>query len=317
MRTKPSVVNPRTLDVQLLLVFDALMAERHVTNAARTVGLSQSALSHALRRLRERFDDPLLVRTPKGMEPTPRALELVEPVRHAIRQVESVFSSAPDFVPAESREHFVIRIGDTNEFLLLPALLAALAEQAPGISLTVRHLSPADTIKGLEDGTVDFAVTALVSHPKSIRTQVLARDRMVCAMSRQHPQARQRLTAERFLALRHIRVAQDGGDTRFVEEHLRAQGLERTVVAATPHLLAALHTVTETELAIAVPEKMARAFDRSGQLVLRKLPFGGEPFDWKLYWHGRQHARPAQRWMRDLVVNAWARLDAPHPGAKA
>lgn len=311
MRDGSPKLNPRTLDVQLLLVFDALMTERHVTHAARTLGLSQSALSHALRRLRERFGDPLLVRTPRGMEPTPRALELVEPVRYAIRQVETVFSSSPHFVPAESRDRFVIRIGDTNEYLLLPALLAELATHAPGISITVRHLSPAETMKSLEDGSVDFAVSALVSHPKSIRTQVLARDRMVCAMSRDHPAARHTLTPGRFLALRHIRVAQDGGDTRFVEEHLRARSLERTVVAATPHLLAALHTVAETELAIAVPEKMARAFDSAGRLVLRKLPFGGDPFDWKLYWHSRHHARPAQRWMRELVMRTWARIDVP------
>jgi DNA-binding transcriptional LysR family regulator len=304
-------MNPRALDVQLLLVFDALMAERHVTNAARTLGLSQSALSHALRRLRERFDDPLLVRTPKGMEPTARALELAEPVRDAIRQVESVFASQPYFEPAESKERFVVRIGDTNEFLLLPAILTELAQHAPGVSLVVRHLSPADTIKGLEDGSVDFAVSALVAHPKSIRTKVLARDRMVCAMARSHPAAKRALTAERFLQLRHIRVAQDGGDTRFVEEQLRAQGLERTVVAVTPHLLAALHTVAKTELAISVPEKMARSFDRHGELVLHKLPFGGERFDWKLYWHSRQDARPAQRWMRELVVRAWARLEEP------
>lgn len=302
-------LNPRALDVQLLLAFDALITQRHVTRAARQLGISQSALSHALARLRERFDDPLLVRTAHGMEPTARALQLAEPVRAAIRHVEAVFASKPVFAPHESRDTFVLRIGDTNEFWLLPPLLAELEKQAPGVTLVVRHLSPADTAKALEDGSVDFAIMALLSHSKSIRSRRLLGDRMVCVMARNHPAVRQRLTAERFLALRQIVVAQDAGDTRFVGENLRVRGLNRHVIATTPHLIAGLHTVMHSRLAMAVPERVARAFDVQGQLAVRQLPIGGERFDWQLYWHRRYDAYPAQRWMRDLVVAVCARIE--------
>lgn len=302
-------MNPKTLDVQLLLVFDALLTERHVTKAAKLVGLSQSALSHALGRLRERLGDPLLVRTSKGMEPTARALELVGPVREAIRQVEAVFASQQQFDPLKSAESFVVRIGECNEYLLLPAILAELEAKAPNISIIVQHLSPADTIKGLDDGPVDFAISAFLNHSKSIRSQPLMRDRMICAMAREHPSAGQRLTLEKFLALRHLRVVQDAGDTRFVDEELRVRGLNREVVATLPHWLVALHAVASSAMVLAASERMTQRFNVNDQLVLRKLPFGGDLFFWRMYWHRRQDSHPSQRWMRALVSDVCSRLE--------
>jgi len=306
-------MNPRALDVQLLLVFDALMTARHVTKAASLMGLSQSAFSHALGRLRERFGDPLFVRTARGMEPTVRALELAGPAREAIRQVESVFASRPYFVPSQSTESFVMRIGDANEFLLLPAILAELEAKAPNISLVVRHLSPSNTAAGLEDGTVDFAVSAFLAHSKSIRSVELMRDRMVCAMSRKPPAARQRLTMERFLALRHIRVVQDAGDLRFVDEGLHALGLKRKVMATIPHWLIALHTVAGSRLVVAASERLTRSFGANGELTARTLPVGGDHFCWRLYWHRRHDDSPSQRWMRALVSDVCARMDRAAP----
>ncbi|HEY4068761.1 MAG TPA: LysR family transcriptional regulator [Burkholderiaceae bacterium] len=302
-------MNPKALDIQLLQVFDALMAERNVTKAARQIGLSQSALSHALGRLRERLGDPLLIRTSKGMEPTARALELVGPVRDAIRQVEAVFRSEARFDPLQSKESFVIRIGDSNEFLLLPALLKALEARAPQVSVVVRHLSPADTLKGLEEGTIDCAVSALLAHPKAIRSTALMRDRMICAMSRDHPSARETLTMARFLALRHIRVVQDAGDSRFVDDALRARRVAREVVATIPHWVVALHAVSSSGMVVAASERMARRFDTDRRLVLRKLPIGGEPFSWQLYWHRRHEGDAGQRWMRALVEEVCSNLD--------
>jgi DNA-binding transcriptional LysR family regulator len=296
------------MDVQLLLVFDALMTERHVTNAANALGLSQSAVSHALGRLRYRFADPLLVRTARGMEPTARALELVGPVRDVIRQVQGIFLSRPHFTPADSRDSFVIRISDANEILLLPAVLAALEKDAPGISVIVRHLSAADTLKALEDGTVDFAVSAFLSHSKSVRATSLFQDRMVCATSRGHPSVRRPLTLDAFLKLRHIRVVQHAEDVRFLDEELRARGLARNVVAVIPHWLVALHVVAGSGMAVSVSERAARHFDAERQLRLRAMPIGSNPFDWKMYWHLRHDAVPSQRWMRNLVAGVCANL---------
>lgn len=303
-------MNPKILDIQLLLVFEALMAERNVTKAARHVGLSQSALSHALARLRHRLGDPLLIRTAKGMQPTTRALELVGPVRAAIRQVETVFRAEPAFDPLTSKQSFVIRIGDSNDYLLLPTLLQELEARAPQVSIVVRHLSPTDTLKGLEEGTIDCAISALLPHPKSVRSTVLMKDRSVCAMSRDHPLAHQPLTITRFLGLRHIRVVQESSDSRFLDSALRERGAERRIVATIPHWVVALHTASTSQMVVAASERMARRFDTDGRLVLRKIPLVGGAFNWRLYWPRRHEADAGQRWIRGLIAEVCAGLDS-------
>ena len=302
-------------DVHLLKVFEALMETRHVTNAAHHVGLSQSAFSHALGRLRLRVGDPLFVRTSRGMEPTERAHALVGPVREAVRHVDAVFDDAAGFASRESDQSFVIRVGDANEYLLLPSLLRELERRAPGVSVVVRHLSPTDTLRGLGEGTIDLAVSAFLKHVKSIRSSRLMDDHMVCAMSRDHRLARGKLTMQRFLELRHLRVVQDASDARFLDEALRTRRIVRNVVATIPHWLVALHTVSSTDMAVMVSERMARRFDVEGRLALRPLPAGGERFSWQLYWHRRHDHHPAQQWMRSLVSELCAAVEAEDPTA--
>ena len=154
-----------------------------------------------------------------------------------------------------------------------------------------------------------FAIIAFLTHSKSIRSQPLMRDRMICAMAREHPSAGQRLTLEKFLALRHLRVVQDAGDTRFVDEELRVRRLNREVVATLPHWLVALHAVASSAMVLAASERMAQRFNVNDQLVLRKLPFGGDLFSWRMYWHRRQDSHPSQRWMRALVSDVCSRLE--------
>jgi DNA-binding transcriptional LysR family regulator len=291
----------RAVDFRLLLAFEALIAERHVSRAAAAVGLSQPAMSHALAKLRQQFDDPLLARTSTGFEPTPKALELIEPVREAIRQVNRLFSAGSTFDPLTSMESFNIRMGDLNEVLFLPSLLHSLEQQAPGITLTVQHLPPSETVRALEASAIDLAVSALIKHSKSVHSLELARDRMVCVMRRGHPAARaNRLTTRTFLGLRHLRIVQSAGDVRFVEEALFKHGLQRKVTATTPHWLAASYLVETTDLVTALPESMVRRLNIDGRFAVRPLPVGGGEFSWRLYWHRRFDARPAHRWIRTM-----------------
>jgi DNA-binding transcriptional LysR family regulator len=296
--------NVRSVDFRLLLAFDALITERHVSRAAAAVGLSQPAMSHALAKLRQQFDDPLLTRTSTGFEPTPKALELIEPVREAIRQVDRLFSEGSTFDPRTSSDAFAVRMGDLNEVLFLPQLLHMLQERAPHMTLTVAHLSPSETIRALEASTIDFAVSALIKHSKSVRSIELAKDRMVCVMRKGHPAADSRLTMRDFLSLRHLRIVQSAGDVRFVEEALSRKGLRRRVMATTPHWLAASYMVERSDLVTALPESMMRRLNRDGRFVVRPLPVGGNEFSWRLYWHRRYDARPAHRWIRELFEAA-------------
>lgn len=288
----------RSVDFRLLLAFEALIAERHVSRAAAAVGLSQPAMSHALARLRQQFHDPLLARTSTGFEPTPKALELIEPVREAIRQVNRLFSAGSTFDPTTASESFTMRMGDMNEVLFLPSLLHELEKRAPNITVTVQHLPPSETVRALEASAIDFAVSALIKHSKSVHSLELAKDRMVCVMRKDHPAAAQRLTTRAFLALRHLRIVQSAGDMRFVEEALFKAGLQRKVMATTPHWLAASYLVETSDLVTALSESMVRRLNVNGRFAVRPLPVGGAEFSWRLYWHRRFDARPAHRWIR-------------------
>ena len=292
----------RVMDFRLLLAFDALVAERHVSRAAAAVGLSQPAMSHALAKLRQQFHDPLLARTSIGFEPTPKALELIGPVRDVIRQVNRLLSEGSTFDPLTSSEGFSIRMGDLNEVLFLPTLLSELERQAPNITVTVQHLSPSETVRALEASAIDFAVSALLKHSKSVHSMELTRDRMVCVMRRGHPAAAlDRLTMRAFLALRHLRTVQSAGDVRFVEEALVKRGLQRKVMVTTPHWLAASYLVQTSDLVTALPESMIRRLNVQDQFAVRPLPVGGGEFSWRLYWHRRYDARPAHRWLRETL----------------
>ncbi|MFI5030013.1 MAG: LysR family transcriptional regulator [Reyranellales bacterium] len=290
----------RSVDFRLLLAFEALIAERHVSRAAAAVGLSQPAMSHALAKLRQQFHDPLLARTSTGFEPTPKALELIEPVREAIRQVDRLFSAGSTFDASTASESFTMRMGDMNEVLFLPSLLHELEKQAPNITVTVQHLPPSETVRALEASAIDFAVSALIKHSKSVHSLELAKDRMVCVMRKDHPAAAQRLTTRAFLALRHLRIVQSAGDMRFIEEALFRAGLQRRVMATTPHWLAASYLVETTDLVTALSESMVRRLNVDGRFAVRPLPVGGAEFSWRLYWHRRFDARPAHRWIRSM-----------------
>jgi DNA-binding transcriptional LysR family regulator len=301
-------MNPRALDVQLLYAFDALMRERQVTRAAKIVGVSQPAMSHMLARLRDQFGDALLVRTTRGMEPTPRAIALIEPVRRALRQIHEVFENEEDFDPLTSSHVFTIRMGDMNEFLVLPAILGALQREAPNVCLRVQHLTPTMTLKGLDTGEVDFGVSTRLVHPKTtIRSADLLADRMVCIMRAGHPWAKRRWSVDQFLALRHINIVQSLEDTRFAEYEY-APGKRRKVVLNIPHWLAAGPLIEQTDLVTSISERMARRINDRHSLVLRELPIGKPDLVWRLYWHRRNEMVPAQRWMRALVQRVCATL---------
>jgi DNA-binding transcriptional LysR family regulator len=291
----------RSVDFRLLLAFEALIAERHVSRAAAAVGLSQPAMSHALAKLRQQFHDPLLARTSTGFEPTSKALELIEPVRAVIRQVNRLFTEGPAFDPLTSSEAFTIRMGDMNEVLFLPSFLHGLEERAPNITVQVQHLPPSETVRALEASAIDFAVSALIKHSKSVHSLELAKDRMVCVMRKDHPAAvANRLTTRAFLSLRHLRIVQSAGDVRFVEEALFKHGLQRNVMATTPHWLAASYLVESSDLVTALPESMVRRLNADRRFAVRALPVGGGEFSWRLYWHRRFDARPAHRWVRSM-----------------
>lgn len=293
-------MNLRSVDLNLLVALDALISEGQVTRAAQKLALSQPAMSNALSRLRAIFGDELLVRTARGMQPTARALELAGPLRQILQQTERIFESDTGFAPQTAAREFTVRMSDLLGYLVLPRLASRLRAEAPRIRLKITHLPPEQTVDALEADEMDFALSMALNHSRSVRSEPLFRDRMMCVMRRDHPAAQRKLTLKVFLGLWHLRISMSPTDARFVDNVLARMGLERNVALNVPHWLTVPNIVASTDLVAVISEKVARSFD-SAALALLPLPFASQAFDWSLYWHRRYDNNKAHQWMRTLA----------------
>jgi DNA-binding transcriptional LysR family regulator len=294
-------MNLRKIDLNLLVAFDALLDERHVTRAALRVGLSQPAMSNALTRLRATLKDELLVRTPSGMEPTPRAIELQKPIKRILHEIEKALESEDDFLPAKSSRMFRLRMGDLHNVLFLPSVTSSIQREAPNVSLSVIYLKSSDTIDALINDDIDLAISVNLTHPKTIKSADFYQDRMVCVMRPEHPAAKTPMTLEAYLALDHIKVAQSLADRRFIDDELARLHVVRRVPLLVQHWLVAPEIVRRTNLVSATWEKIATKYSADGQLLVLPLPFGPPKFSFKLYWHSRYDKNAAHRWLRSIV----------------
>ena len=287
----------RTVDLNLLVALDALLSERHVTRASDRIGLSQPAMSNALSRLRAMFGDELLVRTSTGMMATPRAVELTEPLRQLLRQVERVLESDAGFDPATSERTFNIRMSDILAYLILPPLVAR--KQNPSrVTYNILHLPPAHTVDALERDEIDVAVSMGLEHSNAIRFEKVLRDRMVCVMRASHPIASRPLTFEGFMAQEHLKQSMSPTDHRFVDSVLAGMGYRRHITLNVPHWLVVPHVLKQTNLLVVMPGLLATAL-MDDDLRMFELPFESGPFDWMMYWHRRYDQSVANRWIRE------------------
>lgn len=296
-----------SLDLNLLVVLDALLTTRNVTAAGRRLGLSQSATSHALARLREHLGDPLLVRGPKGsMVPTPRAESLFPPLRAALVSLEDALRAESGFDPSRSTRRFMLATSDYVELTLLPPLLARLRASAPSITLQTSLLRE-ESAPGLSTGEIDMALGPVSAALGSARTGFhrasLFDERFVCVIRRNHPAARKKLTLERYLGLDHVLVSPGGKPGSIVDDVLARIGKERRVVVTVPHFLVVPHLLSATDLIVTLAERVARTFAPLFDLVIKPPPLDVPGFSVSLLWHERVHGDPAARWLRGLVAD--------------
>jgi len=305
------------VDLNLAPVLHALLAERSVSRAAKRLGLSQSATSHALARLRELLGDPLLVRSKGGLVPTPRALALEEPVERAIRGLEGTFLGRPSFDAKTARRRFVIATSDYVEIILLPGLISRLAEEAPGIDLVVRAIEG-----GAEDelrrGEVDLAFGLLQdgAEANALRWVRLLDDDFVCMMREGHPLAQGQLDVARFVSARHALIAPRGRPGGPVDEALAELGLTRRVALLVPHFLVAPHVVARTDLLLTIARRIAVTFAEMLPLAIVESPLALPTFTVGMQWGERNDADPGHAWLRQRLVEA-ARALGPAGGFAA
>lgn len=292
----PAPVSLAAIDLNLLVAFDALMSESTVTRAAARVGLTQSAMSHTLERLRKLFEDPLLVRSSQGMLPTSRALELVAPVRRALAEVTKVLADTRDFTSATARRTFTLAADDYSVLLIVPALYARLRAGAPDVDLRTCLLQGERLERQLACGEVDLALGALAGVTSRVLVrQRLLQDRYVCCMRAGHPASGSGLLSRAdWLQLEHVSYSGDP-----VTKSRR--------VAATTHLLAAPLLCSQSDLFLTLPERVARSFARQLPLRVVELPLDqGDITSSALatgqLWHERQACDPEHVWLRSLIA---------------
>ena len=237
------------------------------------------------------------------MSPTPYALALEEPLRQALRHIERIFDTDADFVPTRASNRFVARMSDLLGYLLLPRLMADMTTEAPGVSLDIVHLAPARTVDALDRDEIHVAVSMGLEHSRSIRSEMLVTDRMICVMRVGHPLADQALTLEAFLSSGHLKVSMSPTDTRFVDAKLAELRRHRRVAVNVPHWLVVPHVLQSTDLIMVMPGRLAEAI-RGTSLVAREVPFASEPFEWRLYWHRRYDGSRSVEWLRAKIRRA-------------
>jgi DNA-binding transcriptional LysR family regulator len=296
-----TAVHLANIDLNLLVVFDALIAEGHATRAAERIGLTQPAVSHALNRLRALFGDPLFVRSPRGMVPTSLAQDIAPNVRSILEQVEGVLRGGRAFDPAASTRQFVLGLSDYAAFVLLPRLTARLDQVAPGVSLVVRNTSRSVGLPMLEDGTVELIAGNFPEPPTHMREELLYEEDFICAGRGDHPNLGEPLDLDRYLALRHIQVSMKGNPSGYVDAVLAEKGLKRNVAVTVGHFLMAPMLVDASDLVATEPRRLFTPL--AGRLPLRLFP---PPIDIPLFrvvqtWHSRHDADSGHQWLRRIL----------------
>lgn len=309
--------NFRTLDLNLLRVFDQVMAERNLTRAARNLSMTQPAVSNALSRLRDALGDRLVTRSGYGVEPTSRALALWPAIADALRQLEASITPG-QFVAAEATTTFGVAMADATAAELMPGLVEIMERDAPGVTVRCQPLTTRDPRRLLDDAQIDIAVgffpAVLADLTAQAQTggmaafdhQRLYDGRYVCVMRKDHPLARGPLTLKRFCDARHMLVSFSGRPYGFIDEALASLGRKRRVVLTVNQFFTAGRVVATSDLLTVLPQHFINTTGRAEQLVQRDLPFDVPPVHVDALWHRRQGQRSDHAWLR-LALAASAR----------
>ena len=295
-------MHTENLDLNLLGVLDALLKEGSVTRAAQGLGLTQSATSHALGRLREFFEDPLFVKVGSRMEPTAKALGMRQAVAEVMGTVRGQILAQQRFEPRREQRLFTLCMTDMAELVFLPALLQRLKNEAPGCTLRTLQV-PLEQVEGLlASGEADLVVGSFRSAPDGLYQQRLFQHSFVTIASVRNQRIGDRLSLEQFEASPHIVVSLTGRVAESYDKPLETQGVRRTIAVVTPHFLMVPHLIDQhPELLATVPRKLAEVF--SGWSILRMfeppLPMPQLPLN--QHWHPRFHHDPAVMWLRETI----------------
>ena len=294
-------MNLLIVDLNLLKVLHALIEERNVTRAGERIGRSQPAMSNALNRLRSLFDDPLLVRGAGGLQLTPRAEALREPLAQVLGSIEDCLTNAGDFVPETATNLFRISAPDYISLPVMPRLTARLSKLAPNMDI---HLVTEDrdiALDGLDKNRVDIALGNFTQTGNAIQSQPLFEERFVCLVRKGHPLLQGKVTTDDILSYPHLLVSASGARTGIFDAILSDMGKQRRIAISVSHFLLAPYLLEESDMVGVFTRGVSQTLRRSFNLIEREIPFAAAAFTATMAWHLRGGKDPAQHWLRKQI----------------
>ena len=288
-------------DLNLLRVFLAIWDLRSLTAAGDRLGLTQPAVSHALRRLRTLFEDPLFSRTPSGMVPTDAAYRLYPPLAQAFAMINEAVQQLAKFEPSSARRVFRVSMSDMSEFYFLPPLVALLDREARGIRIEVANVPVESVSAAMRAGEIDLALGYVPGLDAGCVSQTLFVDEHVCVVRAGHPLRKAKPSREDLSALRYVYASTNATGHRMVEQWLDELNLKREVVLRLPHFVVAPEIVMHTDLAVIFPKSIAKRFNRGKAFRILPLPFSLPPIEIQVHSHTQFAADPGIAWLRETI----------------
>lgn len=296
----------KDIDLNLLVIYHHLLMERSVSGAAAKLGLTQPTVSNALKRLRTLLGDELFLRTSRGMEPTPYATQLAEPIAYALSTIHSTLNRQTTFDPSSSDRKFTVGMTDLGEIELLPKLMNLLETIAPHVTLsTVRNNS--DSLRNeMEAGHVDLAIGLLPQLKTGFFQQRLFMQSYVCLFRTGHPLDKNKITQRQFFEADHAVVVSAGTGHAQIDEIIESKGPGRRIRLLVPHFVAVGHILTTTDMIATVPELYARRYAEPFHLSYVAHPITLPKIGINLFWHAKYHKEPGNQWLRNTIFNLFS-----------
>ncbi|MEI8265838.1 MAG: LysR family transcriptional regulator [Betaproteobacteria bacterium] len=299
MKISGRQVNLEFTQIELMA---ALGEARSLSSAAIAIGLSQSAASHALARLRRELGDPLLVRTSNGMKATPYGDAAFRAAQQSLKALRQGLETAESFDAATSERSFAMHMSDIGQTVFLPPLLAHIGKAAPGVRLRVSPLPPYQPSALLESGEVDLAVGYFTTLKAGFRQRLLFTERYVCVTRADHPRFAKGMTLEAFHEVPHAVTTASGSGHKILDRILQQHHSHLRVMLQVPHFLVLPFVIANSDLMVIVPSQLAEAFTLLAPLLVMEPPIPIPRYDIRMFWHERFHADPANRWLRETCL---------------
>ncbi|WP_190509211.1 LysR family transcriptional regulator [Oscillatoria sp. FACHB-1407] len=300
-------MNYEHFDLNLLNVFDAVMTELNVTRASERLNMTQPAVSNALKRLRHLLNDELFIKVPSGVSPTPKALQIWQPLREALNQIRQTLEPV-EFDPATETATFTIALNDFSAALILPPLMRVIEAIAPQINLRTIPNTHINAPMLLEQAEIDIAIGVFPSPPPRVRSHPLLTSPWICAMRRDHSLARKKLTLNRYAQANHLLVTLTGESTGVIDPLLQERGLHRRIGLTVNQFSVAPQILVNSDLIAVLPTRVIQLSGIANQLHLTAIPIEINPTTVKMMWHERSQRNTAQTWFRTQLAEVCSRL---------